>query len=804
MASSGVRRTMAIFTVAAFLLAAVPPAFAATTEMVSVSDAGVPGSSGTYWGNLPPTASISGDGRFVAFDSNATNLVENTTLPRYGNGAFNIFVRDRLKGKTELVSVSTDGTQSNYSSYYPVISEDGRYVLFYSNGSSYVPNTLIPGGVPCWGLYLRDRANGTTEQVNVAFDGAQSNYCIGGSYTLGGPQASISADGRFVAFQSGGTNLVPDFPLPPPFDASTQNIYVRDRLLATTELVSTDAGGNLLQPSPFAMDPVISADGRFVAFLHAYFDANFSNTMYELMVKDRATGAIERIPAPGPVFGSFVGQGRIAITPDGRYVTFAAYESPLKSTALKEDVYVYDRQTKSLDNASVASDGQQLSSNCYNPDISADGRYIVFWTQATPTQGSGCYVRDRVAGTTELASVDNNGQPFAHVEPYSTISSDGQYVAFVDRPYYFEAYVHDRQSLIAEAGPDQVVEQTSPAGASVTLDASGSKSGCADPLTYGWSWPGGTATGVNPTVVLPAGTTDVNLTVGACGQSASDTVKVTVQDTIAPVTVASLAGTKGLNDWYVSNVSMALAATDSGSGVKEIDYAADGASDAVVPGALVTLNFAQDGQHNVSYYAKDNAGNTEGARQLSFKRDATPPVITASVTPPPNAAGWNSSDVTVTFSCSDALSGVANCPAPVTVTTEGADQKVSGTAYDKAGNSATASVVLNIDKTPPTATLSVDPSILWPPNHKMIDVAVTGGASDSLSGVASVLFSVKDEYGLVQPVITGFNSTIPLEAWRDGNDMDGRHYTISAVITDTAGNRSTVSTEVVVPHDLGK
>jgi hypothetical protein len=113
-------------------------------------------------------------------------------------------------------------------------------------------------------------------------------------------------------------------------------------------------------------------------------------------------------------------------------------------------------------------------------------------------------------------------------------------------------------------------------------------------------------------------------------------------------------------------------------------------------------------------------------------------------------------------------------------------------------------VTLNIDKTPPVAGLSLNPGILWPPNHKMVNVQVNGGSVDSTSGVASIVFTVLDEYGAVQPVVDGFNTTILLEAWRKGTDQDGRHYTVTAVITDAAGNTSVVTTQAVCPHDMGK
>jgi hypothetical protein len=115
--------------------------------------------------------------------------------------------------------------------------------------------------------------------------------------------------------------------------------------------------------------------------------------------------------------------------------------------------------------------------------------------------------------------------------------------------------------------------------------------------------------------------------------------------------------------------------------------------------------------------------------------DNDPPVITTSISPQPNAASWNNSNVTVSFTCSDQTSGIAFCPAPITVTTEGANQVVSGTASDKAGNTARASVTVNLDKTPPTITGTINP----PPdaggwNSSAVTVNFT--CSDALSGVA--------------------------------------------------------------------
>jgi RHS repeat-associated protein len=160
--------------------------------------------------------------------------------------------------------------------------------------------------------------------------------------------------------------------------------------------------------------------------------------------------------------------------------------------------------------------------------------------------------------------------------------------------------------------------------------------------------------------------------------------------------------------------------------------------------------------------------------------DNDPPTIQATVSPAPNAAGWNNSNVTVSFTCSDALSGVANCPAPVTVTTEGANQTVSGTAVDAAGNTASTSVAVSLDKTPPAL------NITSPANGATVSsssAAVTGTVTDALSGVSAVTCN-----GAPAIVQSGsFNCSITL--------VSGAN-TITAKAFDVAGNTSSATENV--------
>nr|WP_306469528.1 S8 family serine peptidase [Oscillatoria laete-virens] len=150
-------------------------------------------------GSGEPT--ISGDGRYIAFASLATNLVPEDDDINSLMYDYDIFVHDRLTGQTTLASVDSDEKQGNSNSNYPQLSWDGRYMAFRSYATNLVEgDTNATTGIPSADIFLRDLVLGHTTRVSVASDGTESN---GHS-----DQAAISADGQFVAFMSGGSNLV--------------------------------------------------------------------------------------------------------------------------------------------------------------------------------------------------------------------------------------------------------------------------------------------------------------------------------------------------------------------------------------------------------------------------------------------------------------------------------------------------------------------------------------------------------------------------------------------------------------------
>jgi hypothetical protein len=313
---------------------------------------------------------------------------------------------------------------------------------------------------------------------------------------------------------------------------------------------------------------------------------------------------------------------------------------------------------------------------------------------------------------------------------------------------------------------------------------------------------------MRPVVTLPLGATTITLTVddGKEG-TATDTVTVTVSDSVPPVTtVRSIAGIAGDNGWYKSSVTVTLDATDDCSGVKDIRTDGIGGL-TIVPGRSAAITLPSDGINNLSYYAADNAGNSETAHPLTIKIDKTAPTITASVSPSPNGAGWHNTDVAVTFTCTDATSGIATCSGPITVTTEGANQVIIGTAVDNAGNTVTTSVTLNIDKTAPSLSVSVSPGMLWPPNHKMATITPSVAVTDANPGTTVKLVSVtssEPDNGLgdgdtANDIVINADGTMLLRAERSGAGS-GRVYTITYQATDIAGNTSVASATVTVPH----
>ncbi|MDP9374542.1 MAG: PxKF domain-containing protein [Chloroflexota bacterium] len=197
-------------------------------------------------------------------------------------------------------------------------------------------------------------------------------------------------------------------------------------------------------------------------------------------------------------------------------------------------------------------------------------------------------------------------------------------------------------------------------------------------------------------------------------------------DRVAPLTTAHAPA-----NWNNRDVTVTLTAGDALSGVNATYFKLDGGA----PQAGTSVAISAAGTHTLEFWSIDKAGNSEAPKTVQVKIDKTPPTINHTQSPAANNKGWNNTDITVTFTCADDLSGVASCTAPQTVTTEGKDQRVTGTATDTAGNTATDPATVSIDKTAPTISLELNPQSSNPAGWHNDDVTVTFECRDTLSGI---------------------------------------------------------------------
>lgn len=401
-------------------------------------------SDGTQGNDSSEVCVISADGRYVAFYSFASNLVPDDT-----NGKSDVFVHDRQTGTTERVSVNSAGQQGNNDSgrWSMAISADGRYVAFVSFASNLVSDDTNERQ----DIFVHDRQTGLTTRVSVSSYGAQAN---GGSI-----RPSISADGRYVAFDSDATNLVPS-----DINGTARDIFVHDRQTGATELVNLSSTGQQASDGGSA-EAAISSDGRYVAFGSAASNLVPGDTYgtYDVFVRDRQTQETEMVSVNSAGQQGNDTSSRPRISAEGRYIAFPSKADNLVpgDTNSRRDAFVHDRQTGVTELVSVSSTGHQADRAIYGPvTISADGRYVAFMSQAfnLVPDDTCCYdvfVRDRLTGTTERVSVNSAGEQGNSASGFfgQDISADGRYVAFDslasnlvpgDTNGVYDVFVHDR------------------------------------------------------------------------------------------------------------------------------------------------------------------------------------------------------------------------------------------------------------------------------------------------------------------------------------------------------------------------
>lgn len=390
-------------------------------SMASVDSSGVPGRGRSGTSSRPV---LSADGRFVAFDSEADNLVAGD-----GNHVVDVFVHEFATGKTVRVSVSSAGVEGDDWSREPSLSQDGRFVAFTSRASNLIANDATTAE----DVYLHDRdpdgngvydeGNGVTTLVSVSSSGVQG--------ASGAKLPSISADGSKIAFESFSSNLVSG-------DTNlAYDVFVRDLIAQTTERVSVSSTGAQGDLSSF--EPSLSGDGTLVAFVSAATTlvAGDTNHSSDVFVRDRVTPKTTRVSVDSS--GAQVSAGGYdgAISADGTTVVFASGAVKLVPNDLNGviDVFAHDLATGATTLVSLDSAGGQGDAESYGPAISNDGSLVAFTTSADNLVAGDLngaldvVVRDRGALTTTLCS--GTCGAFADGDSYTpAISADGATLAF--------------------------------------------------------------------------------------------------------------------------------------------------------------------------------------------------------------------------------------------------------------------------------------------------------------------------------------------------------------------------------------
>ncbi len=435
-------------------------------------------------------ASLSADGRYIAFTSEASNLV-----PDDHNGVMDVFVRDRVAATTVRVSVDSFGNEADGLSKAPCISADGRFVAFKSEATN-----LAPGDDNGFrDVFLHDRQTGETQMVSVAWHG--------GAPDGRSEEIMLSADGRYMAFTGWASDLVQGD------DNDAPDIFVRDRLTARTRLVSRNAYGN--QANDSCGEPFLSIGGRFLSFRSRASNLvpGDTNGAWDVFVLDRHTGAVDRVSVSS---SGAQGNGDCrfsALSSDGRFVAYGSEASNLVpgDTNGAWDVFLRDRRTAQTGRVSVSSSGDQGDAGSYGGNssfVSPDGALVAFASDATNlvhgdnNRERDVFLHDRRTGETERISVkaqkkQGNGAawrwlPISFNQRFVLFTSDSSNLVPGDTNQVADVFVRDRgldavavDSTIALAGPiysavGQAIDlswSAVPAGAQVWVLASHSNGG---------------------------------------------------------------------------------------------------------------------------------------------------------------------------------------------------------------------------------------------------------------------------------------------------------------------------------------
>jgi len=333
-----------------------------TTSLISVNQTGDGGGNG-YSGQ----ANITPDGRYVVFMSISTDLVSTSISSNY-----QVFLRDITGGTTTLVSKNFVGNAGGAGqSDYPRISDDHLFVAF----ASQAPDLISPATSGLQ-VFVRNLNAGTTELASIADAVPDAGVTYGNNSSY---NPDISGDGRYVVFQSSATNLVSPA-------SSGPQIFVRDLQNDVTTLVSVNHDGLVGASGSI---PRISSNGRYVTFTSGAPDllaTPMTGThVYLRDLQTQTTFLVSYRTQNGDPGNGISGGYGAALSSDGRYITFSSYSTNLVDNDTNDlvDLFVLDRTDVTMTRVNVHSDGTQANQEVYSFDISANGRFVTFYTPAS-------------------------------------------------------------------------------------------------------------------------------------------------------------------------------------------------------------------------------------------------------------------------------------------------------------------------------------------------------------------------------------------------------------------------------------
>jgi Tol biopolymer transport system component len=409
------------FTSFALLLTASAAAAQEALTRMSVDSAGAQADGDSAWSR----PAVSGDGRYVAFASDADDLVAGDT-----NGVADVFVHEVATGVTVRVSVDSAGVQGNRDSFSPSLSESGRFVAFTSLANNLIASdthgladVFVHDRDPD-GNGIFDEGNGVTFRVSIRGAGLEANGASG--------NPSISANGLLVAFDSSATNLVASD------SNNVKDVFLRDWLNQKTTRMSVDSLG--VQGNDQSFSPSISRDGGAVGFTSSATnlvagDGNFQDDVFVRVLAAGTTEIVSVGPLGNPGDNWSAGA---SLSNDGQFVAFYSWADDLVGGDLNNqgDVFLRDRALGTTERVSVDSAGAEADGYSLLPAVSADGMVVAFESGAgnlVANDGNGLddvFVRDRAAGTTAAASMNCLGAIGDAYSASPSIASDGRFTAF--------------------------------------------------------------------------------------------------------------------------------------------------------------------------------------------------------------------------------------------------------------------------------------------------------------------------------------------------------------------------------------